>query len=70
MAPNIKDRTTKTQAMTRALRGRLIKVRRRRAGRDLCAELDKIARHCAALPVIDNREPDDILSYNENGLPT
>ena len=41
----------------------------RRAGRDLCTELDEIARHCASLPVIDDREPDDILGYDEHGLP-
>ena len=41
----------------------------RRAGRNLSAELDEIARHCASLPIIDNREPDEILGYDEHGLP-
>lgn len=84
MALNIRNRTTeelaatlaeltgetKTQAVTRALRDRLVKIRRRRAGRDVCTELDEIARHCASLPIVDNREPDDILGYDEHGLPT
>lgn len=62
-------RETKTEPVTRALRDRLVKVRRR-AGSDLRAELDEIARHCASLPIVDNREPDDILGYDEHGLPT
>ena len=84
MALNIRNRTTeelaatlaeltgetKTQAVTHALRDRLAKVRRRRGGRDLSAELDEIARHCASLPVLDSREPDAVLGYDEHGLPT
>ena len=31
--------------------------------------LERIAAHCAALPVLDDREPDRILGYDENGLP-
>ena len=70
MVPKTKDRTTKTQAITRALLGHLVKARRRRAGRDVCAELDEVARRCASLPIVDKREPDDILGYDKNGLPT
>ncbi len=61
---------TKTQAVTQALADRLARIRRRRAGRNLCDELDEIARHCASLPVVDNREPDDIIGYDARGLPT
>lgn len=60
MALNIRNRTAEQIAATLA---------ERRAGRDLCAELDEIARHCASLPVVDNREPEDILGYDEHGLP-
>ncbi|MCY4012021.1 MAG: type II toxin-antitoxin system VapB family antitoxin [Gammaproteobacteria bacterium] len=71
MALNIRDRIAeKLAAATRALRDHLVKVQRRRAGRDLRAELDKIARHCASLPVVDNRAPNHILGYDDNGLPT
>lgn len=28
-----------------------------------------IAHHCASLPVYDERSPDEILGYDENGLP-
>lgn len=60
---------TKTEAVTRALQDRLAKLRRERTGRRLADELDDIARHCAALPVRDGRRADEILGYDEHGLP-
>lgn len=60
---------TKTMAVTKALRDRLDRVRRERSGRRLADELDEIALHCAALPVLDRRTPDEILGYDERGLP-
>jgi antitoxin VapB len=60
---------TKTAAVTRALRDRLARVRRERTHRKLADELDEIARQCARLPVRDRRTPEDILGYDENGLP-
>ncbi|MFN2426735.1 MAG: type II toxin-antitoxin system VapB family antitoxin [Candidatus Binatia bacterium] len=60
---------TKTEAVTKALRDRLARVRRERSRTPLAEELDRIALHCASLPVLDNRTADDILGYDENGLP-
>jgi antitoxin VapB len=60
---------TKTEAVTKALRDRLTRLRRQRGGRGLADELEEIARHCAALPVVDPRTPDEILGYDESGLP-
>ena len=60
---------TKTQAVTKALTDRLERIRRERSGRSLAQELDEIALRCAALPVLDNRAADDILGYDESGLP-
>lgn len=60
---------TKTEAVTRALRDRLSRLRRERNRRRLADELDEIARRCAALPVRDKRTADDILGYDERGLP-
>ena len=57
---------TKTEAVTRALQDR---IRRERAGRNLAEELDQIALHCASLPVVDDRTVEDILGYDERGLP-
>lgn len=60
---------TKTEAVTVALRDRLARVKRTRSKRRLADELDKIALHCAALPVLDSRSPEEILGYDELGLP-
>jgi antitoxin VapB len=35
----------------------------------LADELDAIARRCAALPVVDARSADEIIGYDEHGVP-
>jgi antitoxin VapB len=60
---------TKTQAVTKALRDRLERVRRRLSGRRLADELDEIALHSASLPILDARDADEILGYDASGLP-
>lgn len=58
-----------TAAVTTAVRERLERVRARRSARRLADELDEIARRCAALPTLDDRSEDEILGYDEHGLP-
>ncbi len=58
-----------TTAVTNALRERLDRLRGRPHGQDLAAELDAIAVRCAALPVLDERPEEEILGYDEHGLP-
>ncbi len=60
---------TKTEAVRRALQDRLDRLRRERVQRRLADELDEIALHCASLPVLDSRSADEILGYDEHGLP-
>jgi len=60
---------SKTEAVTKALRDRLVRVRRERTKRRLADELEEIAEHCANLPVLDRRPAEEILGYDENGLP-
>ena len=60
---------TKTEAVTRALRDRLARLRNERSHRSLADDIDDIARHCAALPVKDARPADEILGYDANGTP-
>ncbi len=60
---------TLTTAVATALRERLDRVRGRPRGQDLAAELDAIALRCAALPVLDERSEEEILGYDERGLP-
>lgn len=59
---------TKTQAVLQALRDRLSRLRRERSKRRLADDLDEIARHCARLPILDTRTPDEILGYDGRGL--
>jgi len=61
---------SKTEAVTKALRERFARVRREQRQRALVAELTAIAKECASLPVLDARSADEILGYDENGLPT
>jgi antitoxin VapB len=60
---------TKTEAVTRALRDRLARLRRERSGRRLADELDELAIRCSRLPVKDPRPADEILGYDARGLP-
>jgi antitoxin VapB len=61
---------TLTATVTIALRERLDRVKRRRSRCSLVDELDEIALHCAALPVLDDRSDEEILGYDEHGLPS
>lgn len=60
---------TKTQAVGQALRDRLARLRREQTQRSLADELDEIARHCSRLPVRDSRPAEEILGYDEEGIP-
>jgi antitoxin VapB len=60
---------TKTEAVTKALRERLARIRRERSKRRRADELEAIAEHCANLPVLDARTPEEILEYDDRGLP-
>jgi antitoxin VapB len=60
MALNIRSEETEELAQ---------RLRRARARRRLADELDEIALHCSALPVRDTRTADEIMGYDENGLP-
>ena len=46
------------------------RLRGRRSGRNVAEEIMEIGRHCASLPVFDDRSADEILGYDESGLPT
>jgi antitoxin VapB len=57
-----------TKAVRNALEERLEREERLR-GRPSVEHLMAIARRCAARPVIDPRSPDEIIGYDERGLP-
>lgn len=60
---------TLTAAVIVALRERLKRLKGTRRRRTLRDELREIARRCAALPTLDDRPADEIVGYDEQGLP-
>ncbi|KZD10003.1 type II toxin-antitoxin system VapB family antitoxin [Oceanibaculum pacificum] len=57
-----------TEAVTQALKERLQRLQLQKH-RSLADELDDIALRCARLPRQDGRSADDIIGYDEYGLP-
>jgi antitoxin VapB len=84
MALSIKDRETELLARELAKRTgetitvatrRALEERLRRTGSDarkaaLLEDLEAIRRRLNALPVLDGRTPDEIIGYDENGIPS
>jgi antitoxin VapB len=61
---------TEIQAVIEALRERLERERQKQeTPTSLKETLLDIGRTCAALPVLDERAPDEIIGYDTNGVP-
>jgi antitoxin VapB len=60
---------TVDEAVVKALRERLERTPEQRRRRATKEELMAIARRCAALPDYDLRSPDEILGYDDDGVP-
>jgi antitoxin VapB len=59
-----------TEAVRKALAERLEREQRKRGrSKSLAERLDEIALRCAALPDYDTRTPDEIIGYDEYGVP-
>ena len=58
-----------TEAVVKALRERLMREKRRVLTPSFREELLAIGDRCAALPDLDTRSPDEILGYDEHGVP-
>lgn len=71
MARKLADLTgrTMTEVVRQALRDRLAREERRRLKPHVLEKLLEISDRCAALPVLDNRTEDEILGYDEYGIP-
>jgi antitoxin VapB len=71
LAREVAERTgeTLTGAIVVALRERLARLRGRPRRRPLRDDLREIAKRCASLPTLDERSEDEILGYDERGLP-
>lgn len=58
-----------TETILEALRERHQRIRAARLQERLMEDLTAIARRAAALPELDPRSPDEIIGYDERGLP-
>ncbi len=58
-----------TQAIIQALEDRLERLHGQRSSPDLEVELMKIARRCGSLPDMDLRSAEEILGYDQQGVP-
>jgi antitoxin VapB len=58
-----------TVATRKALQERLRRVRGANRKSLLLADLAAIRRRCTELPVLDQRTPEEIIGYDEGGLP-
>lgn len=61
---------SKTQAVIVALQERLERLSGRRTAPDVFTDIMAIAERCRALPTRDGRCPDEILGYDEHGVPS
>ena len=60
---------TLTEAVTTALRERLDRIRSR-TRIDIAERLDRLSLEYSAMRVVDDPTPDEIIGYDENGLPS
>jgi antitoxin VapB len=58
-----------TAAIQRSLEERLERLKQQRRGQILASQLEEILRRVDQLPILDHRTPDEILGYDEHGLP-
>jgi len=56
-----------TQSIIHSLEDRLERLQGRRAATNTLNEILTISERCASLPDLDQRSPDEILGYNEDG---
>ncbi|MDA9405386.1 MULTISPECIES: type II toxin-antitoxin system VapB family antitoxin [unclassified Bradyrhizobium] len=71
LARRLAERTGEsiTTATKRALEERLRRTSFNARKAALLEDLEAIQRRWNALPVLDNRTPDEIIGYDENGIP-
>ena len=60
---------TLTEAIVTSLRERLAREKARVSPRGVSDELGEIGSRCAALPILDGRSADEIVGYDDRGLP-
>jgi antitoxin VapB len=61
---------TVTEAIRVAIEERLRRARGTKSTDSLQEELATIRRRCSRLPILDPRSPDEILGYDDRGVPS
>lgn len=59
-----------TEAIQKSLEQRLESLKARRRARLVERQVEELLRRVDALPLLDSRSADEILGYDENGLPS
>lgn len=59
-----------TDAVRKAVESRLEQERRRRGKTIDRAALRRVQKTIAALPIVDDRSPEELLGYDDSGLPS
>ena len=59
-----------TGAIQKALEERLERLNNSRRSQALAAQIDDILQRVDAMPDLDTRTPDEIIGYDEDGLPS
>jgi antitoxin VapB len=60
-----------TTVISLAVDEQLKREERKRTNKEaMLADIRAIADHCSSLPILDNRSEDEIMGWDENGLPT
>jgi antitoxin VapB len=71
LARQVADETGEsiTEAIQKSLEERWERLKARRRGRLLTRQIEDLLRRVDALPTLDTRPPDEILGYDEHGMP-
>ena len=71
LARQVADETGEsiTEAIQKSLEERWERLKARRRSRVLVRQVEDILSRVDAMPTLDTRSPDEILGYDENGLP-
>lgn len=59
-----------TGAIQKALEERLMRLQQHRKSQILLSQIEEILQRVDRLPILDSRTANEILGYDENGLPT
>ena len=71
LAREIAQRTGEsiTGAIQKSLQERLERLKQQRRGANLVSQMEEIVERVRKMPVLDGRTPEEIIGYDEHGIP-